>query len=128
MFQPEGRVADEEATEESSLGMPDRTISEEETNCPNKLSEHILKCLSAIFLQISTPKVPTTESDMLPSVSGSCEFSEETDFQDPYGICSQFGRRDIGLYKRLFVIEAYLIDPNRVTNSSFLIRRLKWVL
>ncbi|XXG86568.1 hypothetical protein AAC387_Pa11g1434 [Persea americana] len=119
------RVSDEETTEECSLGVTYRTISEEETKCPNQISEDILKCLSSIFMRISSLKVPITESDMLTSVSGSCECSEENDFQDPYGICYQFGRRDIGLYRRASLIEAYSIDQNRAVNSSFLIRRLK---
>lgn len=127
IFQQKSRVSDEETTEECSLGMPYRTISEGETNCPNQISEDILKCLSSIFMQISSPKVPITESDMLPSVCGSCECSEENDFLDPYGICYQFGRRDIGLYRRASLIEACSIDQNRAANSSFLIRRLKWV-
>ncbi|XP_044474783.1 uncharacterized protein LOC123202747 isoform X2 [Mangifera indica] len=78
---------------------------------PNKISEDIVNCLSGILLRMSTVKS-----------------REEAEFGDPYGICSQFGRRDIGPYKHLFAIEVHSINPNRTSSSMFLLRRLKILL
>lgn len=47
------------------------------------------------------------------------------EFQDPYGICTEFGKRDIGTYKNLCAIEADSININRTSSSLFLVRRLK---
>lgn len=65
--------------------------------------------------------------DTLSSLSAlnSCEDWEATGIKDPYGICSEFGRRDIGPYKHLVAVEALSINPTRKTNSVFLVRRLK---
>ncbi|OAY50892.1 uncharacterized protein LOC110614256 [Manihot esculenta] len=96
---------------------------------PNKISEDILKCLSSIFLRMSSTKSRRT-SENLPFLSTlvSQENVEETEYRDPYGICSQFGKRDIGPYKHLFAIEAGTINPNRKSNSLFLLHRLKLLL
>jgi hypothetical protein len=51
--------------------------------------------------------------------------NEETNYWDPYGICSEFGKRDIGPYKKLCEVEAASINPNRITTSLFLLRKLK---
>lgn len=85
-----------------------------------------MKCLSSILLRMSTVKSKGT-ADALPSLSAivSQESREETEFRDPYGICSQFGKRDIGPYKHLFAIEAHSINPNRTSSSMFLLHRLK---
>ncbi|XP_077213272.1 uncharacterized protein LOC143848261 isoform X1 [Tasmannia lanceolata] len=126
----ECRLVDQEVAEECSPGMPNETVSEGESSGPNKTSEDILKCLLSIFLRISMPKAMGLESDMLPSISGSTssESSEETEFRDPYGICSEFRRRDIGPYKHLRVVESSLMDSNRVNSSLFLMQRLKLLL
>lgn len=94
--------------------------------CPNKISETILKCLSSIFLRMSSSKNRAT-TDTLPSLSAltSCESFDAEVFKDPYGICSEFGKRDVGPYKHLFAIETTSINSNRKTNSVFLVRRLK---
>ncbi|KAA3488833.1 General secretion pathway K [Gossypium australe] len=96
---------------------------------PNKVSEELVKCLSTIFLRMSSKKRDSA-ADSFPSLSmlGSQESSDVTKFQDPYGICSNFGRRDIGPYKHLFPIDAGSINPNRTSNSLFLLRRLKLLL
>lgn len=60
----------------------------------------------------------------LPALN-SFEDWEGTGFKDPYGICSEFARRDIGPYKQLFAVEALSINPTRKANSMFLVRRLK---
>ncbi|MBA0623587.1 hypothetical protein Godav_009040 [Gossypium davidsonii] len=96
---------------------------------PNKVSEELVKCLSTIFLRMSSKK-RNSAADSFPSLSmlGSQESSDATKFQDPYGICSNFGRRDIGPYKHLFPIDAGSINLNRTSNSLFLLRRLKLLL
>ncbi|KAG5543410.1 hypothetical protein RHGRI_016219 [Rhododendron griersonianum] len=97
--------------------------------CPNGISETILKCLSSIFLRMSSSKTRTT-TDTLPSLSAltSCESFDASVFKDPYGICSEFGKRDVGPYKHLFAVEATSINSNRRTNSVFLVGRLKLLL
>lgn len=50
---------------------------------------------------------------------------EEKEVQDPYGICSEFGKRDIGPYKHLLSIEASSINLNRTAHSLFLVHRLE---
>ncbi|KAJ9186695.1 hypothetical protein P3X46_002240 [Hevea brasiliensis] len=96
---------------------------------PNKISEDILKCLSSIFFRMSSTKSRRT-AENLPFLSTLVpqENGEETEYRDPYGICSQFGKRDIGPYKHLFAIEAGTINPNRTSNSLFLLHRLKFLL
>ncbi|KAL3505212.1 hypothetical protein ACH5RR_035053 [Cinchona calisaya] len=96
---------------------------------PNKISESILKCLLSIFLGLNSKRSGST-ADPLPSLPTvtSCEDFEDADFKDPYGICSDFGKRNIGPYKHLFAIEASSINPNRTTISVFLVRRLKGLL
>ena len=68
-------------------------------------------------------------SENLPSFASlaSHESGENTEQQDPYGISSEFGKRDIGPYKHLFSIEASSINLNRTSNSLFLVHRLKYV-
>ncbi|XP_058097044.1 uncharacterized protein LOC131242438 isoform X2 [Magnolia sinica] len=126
-MQLECKVVDRESEIGSS---PNEMVSEGDSSGPNRISEDILKCLSRIFLRSGMPKTTETVSDTSPSTSGSssCGSSEEIGFRDPYGICSEFGRRDIGPYKHLCVIEDSLIDPKRVSNCSFLIQRLKLLL
>lgn len=66
-------------------------------------------------------------AETIPSLSAisSSKSFEETEFKDPYDICSEFGERDIGAYAHLFAVEATSINPNRTTISVFLVRRLK---
>jgi len=105
-----------------------RSISDEaaleEASGPNKVSEDILKCLLSIYSQMSSTHCTEAEPETLPSVSGSCEGFEEQGFRDPYGICLEFGRRDIGPYKHFCSIEANSIDLNLAT-GSLLTHRLK---
>ncbi|KAL5982404.1 hypothetical protein ACLOJK_016475 [Asimina triloba] len=124
---------DEETEVGSSPHIPDETAEAESNSSePNRISEDILKCLSNIFLRSSMSKATETVSvsDTSPSTSesSSSESYEGTDFRDPYDICSEFERRDIGPYKYLQAIEELLIDPNRAANCTFLIRRLKLLL
>ncbi|CAI0465287.1 unnamed protein product [Linum tenue] len=78
---------------------------------PNTVSEDIVKCLSSIFARLSTTKKNHNSSEY-----------------DPYGIWADFGRRDVGQYKHLCAIEADTINPNRTSNSLFLLHRLKLLL
>ncbi|KAI7744260.1 hypothetical protein M8C21_012268, partial [Ambrosia artemisiifolia] len=93
---------------------------------PNKISESILKCLMNIFVRMSS-----TRSKSMTEMAHSLTKSEsliETEFRDPYDICFDSEKRDIGPYKNLYAIEASSINKNRTTNSVFLIQRLKLLL
>lgn len=93
---------------------------------PNKISESVLKCLLSIFLRMSSKRTRSM-ADPFPSLStltSSGNF-DDPEFKDPYGVNAEFGNRDIGPYKHLFVVEASSINPNRTTISVFLVRRLK---
>ncbi|XP_059635522.1 uncharacterized protein LOC132277690 isoform X2 [Cornus florida] len=125
--QPECRVIDHESAEARSSVIGDERLCGDDS--PNKISENILKCLSSIFLRMSSLKNRRT-TEALPSLSAlaSYESCEEADLKDPYNICSKFGKRDIGPYKQLFAIESTSINFNRTMNSMFLVRRLKLLL
>ncbi|XP_022138707.1 uncharacterized protein LOC111009803 [Momordica charantia] len=95
---------------------------------PNNISENILKCLSSILLRMSSTKNRgATESLHLFSIVTTLQ-NEETDFRDPYDICSEFGMQDIGPYKNVSTVEASSINTKRTTNSLFLFQRLKLLL
>ncbi|GMH04054.1 hypothetical protein Nepgr_005893 [Nepenthes gracilis] len=95
---------------------------------PNLISENVLKCLMRIFLRMVRSK-STRVVEGMPALStlSSCS-NLGTEFRDPYGICSEFGKRDIGPYKHLCSIDARSIDPHRTRSSLFLVRRLKVLL
>lgn len=103
---------------------PDERLSGDDD--PNRISENILKCLSSILFRMSSMKNPRS-AENLPSFSTlvTRKSSEETNDWDPYGICSEFGKRDIGPYKKLCQVEAGSINPNRTATSLFLLRKLK---
>lgn len=126
-LQLEDQVMYHGSLEERIFVTQDRKLSPDES--PNTISENILKCLSNIFLRMSSRKGRTT-ADTLPSLTGynSSESIEKKEFGDPYGICSKFERRDIGPYKHLYAVEASSVNPNRTTISVFLVRRLKLLL
>ncbi|CAH2046685.1 unnamed protein product [Thlaspi arvense] len=92
-------------------------------NCdPNKISEDLVKCLSNIYMRMSSVKSHG-------AVRKSQENSKDNMFRDPYGICSSFRRRDIGPYKSFINVQADSINRNRMSSSSaFLIRRLNGLL
>ncbi|XP_012071701.1 uncharacterized protein LOC105633679 isoform X2 [Jatropha curcas] len=106
--------------DESSLG---------DNNNPNKISEDIVKCLSSIFLRMS-PMKSRRAAESLPFLSTlvSQENGEEIRCCDPYGICAEFEKRDIGPYKHFFAIETGTINTNRTSNSLFLLHRRKLLL
>ncbi|XP_042488942.1 uncharacterized protein LOC122069059 isoform X2 [Macadamia integrifolia] len=128
-LQLECNVGDRERAEESTFAIPEEMVSAESSG-PNKISEDILNCLLSIFIRMRTPKKRLMDSEMLPPLlAPACHESYELiETQDPYGVCLEFGKRDIGPYKHLSVIDASSIDVNRKTNSFFLIHRLKLLL
>lgn len=118
IVQLEYRLEAQEKAEESCSGSSSDRLLEADSR-PNKVSEDIVRCLSSIFVRISTLKDKAVDSH------GS---GGESQFWDPYEICSEFRNTDIGPYKRLCAIEASSVDLNRTTNALFLIHRLKYVL
>lgn len=124
MSQLECRGTEHEIAEARKLSTADEKLSGNDN--PNKISEDVVKCLSSIFLRMSSMKSRRI-ADNLPFLSSllSQENGEETEHQDPYDICSEFGKRDVGPYKHLFAIDAGTINPNRTSNSLFLLHRLK---
>lgn len=93
---------------------------------PNAVSENVVKCLLSILLRKRSTKSRGSGGlsfSMSRLASQNC--SNQTEFLDPYGVCSKFGKRDIGPYKRLCSIEANSINTSCKTNSSLLIHRLK---
>ncbi|PWA89560.1 ternary complex factor MIP1, leucine-zipper [Artemisia annua] len=93
---------------------------------PNKISESILKCLMTIIVRMSSTRGKSM-TETLHSWT-SAETLKETEVNDPYGICFEYDKRDIGPYKHLYAIEATSINTNRTTNSVFLIQRLRLLL
>ncbi|KAJ4963526.1 hypothetical protein NE237_023465 [Protea cynaroides] len=129
-LQLECNVRDQARAEHSTSAIPEETVSAESSG-PNKISEDILNCLLSIFLRMSIAKKRVVESETLPPLlapasHGKCEVMESQ--YHPYGTCLEVGKRDIGPYRHLSVIEASSIDLNRKTNSFFLIHRLKLLL
>ncbi|PIA46416.1 hypothetical protein AQUCO_01500151v1 [Aquilegia coerulea] len=124
------RTVDQDIAEASSLVMPQERASEGEGSSPNKISEDVLKCLSSIFLRMSTQKNRNSDSGIFSPLmqTTSLENTKETEFQDPYGICKDLRKRDVGSYKHLCSIEAKTIEAHRTANSLFLIQRLKILL
>ncbi|KAJ0981477.1 hypothetical protein J5N97_009732 [Dioscorea zingiberensis] len=124
--QPECMVINGELLEDGIHG--NSGAVQEEQSGPNKLSEDILKCLMSIFSRMSSQRNSSLDFETPSSFSCSSDSPEGIDFRDPYNICKEFGRRDIGPYKHLRAIEANSIDWNLVKGSSFLTRRLKILL
>ncbi|XP_022950498.1 uncharacterized protein LOC111453590 [Cucurbita moschata] len=91
----------------------------EASSSPNKISEDIVKCLSSIFIRLSSSKDKALDSSDAHTSNGPAEL------QDPYDVGSDFKPRDIGSYRHLCAIEASSVDFNRSTNAVFVIHRLK---
>ncbi|KAG6784533.1 hypothetical protein POTOM_010230 [Populus tomentosa] len=126
-LQLEHRLTGQENVEARTVVTPGERLSGD--NSPNKVSEDIMKCLSSIFLRMSSVRnKPTADNLPFSSTLVSQENGKEIECQDPYGICSEFVNRDIGSYKRLFSIEPGAINPNRTSNSLFLLHRLELLL
>ncbi|KAL9359641.1 hypothetical protein Peur_047764 [Populus x canadensis] len=125
--QLERRVTGQENVEARTVVTPGERLSGDDS--PNKVSEDIMKCLSSIFLRMSSVKnKPTADNLPFSSTLVSQENGKEIECRDPYGICSEFGNRDIGSYNCLFSIEPGVINPNRTSNSLFLLHRLELLL
>lgn len=123
-FQLVCRIRNPENEEARTISASDERHSGDDG--PNRISEDIVRCLSSILSRMSSGKRKGTAENLhFLSTLASKESNEETEFQDPYGICSQFGERDVGPYKHLFAIEADSINTNRTSSSMFLVRRLK---
>lgn len=99
-----------------------------EAESPNTISENIVKCLSNILLRMSSVKNPGSAGDITPLWDLKPQNCVEgTEFRDPYGICLDFGKRDIGPYNQLCAIDAKSFNPKRTANTLFLLHRLKYV-
>ncbi|CAA3025958.1 Geranylgeranyl pyrophosphate synthase, chloroplastic [Olea europaea subsp. europaea] len=122
-----GVLNHESAKERNPVVSPEEKSPADDT--PNKISESILKCLMNIFLRMSSKK-SKSRGETIPSRSAlsSCDIIKSTEFNDPYDICSKFGKRDIGPYKNLFTIEAASINPKKTTISVFLVQRRRLLL
>ncbi|WOL08776.1 hypothetical protein Cni_G17529 [Canna indica] len=122
---PESGVMNRKGAEMTLCNALDEALLDKPT-IPNKLSEDILKCLMNIFLQMrprSTDDMETSSSS-----SGSFESFMEMDSRDPYDICAEYGKRDIGPYKHFRSIEVSSNSENILMASSSLKRRLKILL
>ena len=115
MFQLELKLERERAKDNSSSLCDDIEAS----SSPNKISEDIVKCLSSIFIRLSSSKDKALDSSDAHTSNGPAEL------QDPYDVGSDFKARDIGSYRHLCAIEASSVDFNRSTNAVFVIHRLK---
>jgi len=127
IMQQELRMKDQPIAEMRNHSLHDKPKGGES---PNIISENILKCLSSILLRMSTVKNLDSAGNVphswTPKSSKNCV--EGSEFWDPYGICLEFGKREIGPYKQLCAIEAKSFDPKRTAKSLFLLHRLKYVI
>ncbi|GKU94703.1 hypothetical protein SLEP1_g8156 [Rubroshorea leprosula] len=112
--------------ESPSCSSDDRVL--ETDSSPNKVAEDTIRCLSSIFLRMSTLKDKAVGTVLPPSSFTSHEGNIESEIRDPYGICSEVKPRDIGPYKHLCAVQVSTVDTNQTTNALFLIQRLKFVL
>ncbi|XP_073277004.1 uncharacterized protein [Primulina huaijiensis] len=117
----ESQIVDRRSSEEGNHLSPEEISMVDE--CPNKISESILKCLMNIFLRMSSNKGRSTTETL------SCaESFAYVEYKDPYSVCSKFEKRDIGSYKNLSAVDSYSINPNQTKISVFLVQRLKLLL
>lgn len=118
-----------ELAQESYLAsLDERELEAESTE--NKISEDILRCLSSILLRLSTSKGKVANPESFRSL-GAKVFNESNgkrELQDPYCICSELRKQDIGEYRYILNIDANSVNLNRKMNASFLIHRLKILL
>ncbi|KAB2626442.1 hypothetical protein D8674_020060 [Pyrus ussuriensis x Pyrus communis] len=117
------RLVDQERTHESSSSSSDDRVLEAD-NTPNKVSEDIVKCLSSIFVRMSSLKDKVEELGSFRSTLSAHASNGETGFRDPYGICLEFRDIDVGPYKHLRSIDIGSIDLNRTTSALILMHRL----
>ncbi|KAE8701212.1 hypothetical protein F3Y22_tig00110548pilonHSYRG00547 [Hibiscus syriacus] len=117
LLELDGRLANQESAQGSPSSSSDDKMSEADFT-PNKISEDIVRCLFSILARLSTSKDKAVESRTLPT---------ESEFQDPYGICSDLKSRDIGPYKHLCAIEAKTFFLNRSTNAFHQQKLAFWI-
>ncbi|XP_055805875.1 uncharacterized protein LOC129874595 [Solanum dulcamara] len=118
----------EQAQESYLTSLDERELEAENTE--NKISEDILKCLSSILFRLSTSKGKIANPESFRSL-GAKVFNEsngERELQDPYCICPELRKQDIGEYRYILNIDANSVNLNRKMNASFLIHRLKILL
>ncbi|KAG5623981.1 hypothetical protein H5410_009199 [Solanum commersonii] len=121
--QPARKVV-EQAQESYLASSDERELEAESTE--NKISEDILKCLSSILLRLSTSKGKIANTESFRSLGA--KVLNERELQDPYCICSEQRKQDIGEYRYILAIDANSVNLNRKMNASFLIHRLKILL
>lgn len=123
LVQPECVVMDKKGV---AMILPDASdeVLLDKSSGPNKLSEDILKCLMNIFLSIKSSDDMETSS----SSSGSCENIVGMESRDPYDICAEFGKRDIGPYKHFRSVDVSSNSQKLLMALSFFKHRLKCVL
>ncbi|KAH0697495.1 hypothetical protein KY290_015372 [Solanum tuberosum] len=114
-----------EQAQESYLASSDEQELEAEST-ENKISEDILKCLSSILLRLSTSKGKIANTESFRSLGA--KVLNERELQDPYCICSEQRKQDIGEYRYILNIDANSVNLNQKMNASFLIHRLKILL
>ncbi|MCD9641495.1 hypothetical protein HAX54_027707 [Datura stramonium] len=118
----------EQAQESYLASSYDRSLEAESTE--NKISGDILKCLISILLRSSTSKGKIANPESFRSLGAKVfkESNGERELQDPYCICSEFRKQDIGKYRYILNIDANSVNLNQKMNASFLIHRLKILL
>ncbi|KAG6495863.1 hypothetical protein ZIOFF_043692 [Zingiber officinale] len=120
LVQPECAVMDKKGVGLILSDASDEVLLDKSSG-PNKLSEDILKCLMNIFLSIKSSDDMETSS----SSSGSCENIVGMDSRDPYDICAEFGKRDIGPYKHFRSVDVSSNGQKLLIASSSFKYRLK---
>lgn len=125
--QLESRFGDQEKAQQNSLSSSQDGAAAQVDESPNKISEDIVRCLSSIFVRMSTSKAKAFGSLNSPSQLTNFD-GRNGESAYPYEICPEFGKRDVGPYRHLYMVDAYSVDVNRKTNALFLIQRLKFLL
>ncbi|CAA6659461.1 unnamed protein product [Spirodela intermedia] len=119
------------------LGQQAATAAAGGGGSPNRVSEELVRCLMGIFsarrsscLNSSSAVAAMEAAEAAPSVSGSSDSPDEGIFRDPYGIFSEFGRRDVGPYERFLSLDARWPSGSRLgaAASPSLFRRLRLLL
>lgn len=113
-----------------------------ESSEPNLLSEEMVCCLSNIFLKFTRPgSLSDCETSSIVSHSTissvwsfssrnsvsrklCMDISEDMEFPDPYRICDESSRRDIGPYKYYHDITSNSLDYSRIPRSGDFFKKL----
>ena len=92
-----------------------KSDEKQEDNGPNRISEELLRCLIGIFFGSGSKEVVNAKE---PSISG----EDDEIFHDPYGVLTEFWRRDIGPYKRFASLDA---ATTAISTTPLLFRKLR---